>query len=233
MSSLPSDILMYFRPGDKNDRKYSKREITGRKFNQLYGHKMFYKLLYENETHNGLRYETGLNVLLETETFNPTGECSKGGIYFADIYNIFCEYTMHHWIRRVTIPDDARVYVEDKKFKTDGIILGNRMLIKDMDEWNDDKMCEIIIRSNGDMVQYAKNKSYKLYKLAVESKGNALEHVLNQTDELCKIAVQKDGMALLYVKNKTKAICMLACEENFHAKRYIRDEKILKECEKY
>jgi hypothetical protein len=34
-----------------------------------------------------------------------------------------------YWSREVTIPDDARVYVKDGKFKTDIIILGKRVKI--------------------------------------------------------------------------------------------------------
>lgn len=39
-------------------------------------HDKLYKLTNETEIHNGFKYQDGLNI--DTETFNPFGECSKG-----------------------------------------------------------------------------------------------------------------------------------------------------------
>ena len=41
----------------------------------------YYKITNEEETHNNLKYKTGLNV--DPLPFNPEGDCIKGGIYFA------------------------------------------------------------------------------------------------------------------------------------------------------
>jgi ankyrin repeat protein len=73
-----------------------------------------------------MSYKIGLNINIEK--FNPSGDCEPGGIYFAreDIL-AFLDYGP--WIRKVTIPEDARVYENPgtpKKWKADRIILGKR-----------------------------------------------------------------------------------------------------------
>ncbi len=40
----------------------------------------FFKLTTHNELHHGFQYTTGLNI--DSLQFNPTGECSSGGLYF-------------------------------------------------------------------------------------------------------------------------------------------------------
>ena len=67
----------------------------------------YYKILNEDETHYGMQYKNGLNV--DILPFNPSGDCTHGGIYFSreDIL-AFLGYGI--WIRKVTIPKDAKVY---------------------------------------------------------------------------------------------------------------------------
>jgi len=40
----------------------------------------YYKLLNKTENHYDFQYHDGLNV--DTNKFNPTGTCTKGGLYF-------------------------------------------------------------------------------------------------------------------------------------------------------
>jgi hypothetical protein len=47
----------------------------------------FYKILREDLTHHGFKYQLGLNI--DTVPFNPTGECRPGGLYYTDIDHIF------------------------------------------------------------------------------------------------------------------------------------------------
>ena len=89
----------------------------------------FYKITNEEEKHRGMKYKTGLNV--DILPFNPSGNCESGGIYFSreDIL-AFLDYGP--WIRKVTLPEDARVYENPgspKKWKADKVILGRRSRI--------------------------------------------------------------------------------------------------------
>jgi hypothetical protein len=84
----------------------------------------FYKITNESENHRGMKYKTGLNV--DILPFNPSGDCEPGGIYFAR-EDILAFLYYGHWIRKVTLPEDAQIYEnigEQKKWKADKIILG-------------------------------------------------------------------------------------------------------------
>jgi len=86
----------------------------------------YYKILNKDEYHHGLQYKSGLNI--DPIKFNPRGNCSPGGIYFSreDIL-AFIHYGP--WIRKVTLPEDARVYENPgnpRKWKADRVILGKK-----------------------------------------------------------------------------------------------------------
>jgi ankyrin repeat protein len=89
----------------------------------------FYKITNKREIHYRMKYKTGLNV--DGIPFNPSGDCQKGGIYFSreDILS-FLNYGP--WIRKVVIPEDAKIYENPgspKKWKANKIILGRRRKI--------------------------------------------------------------------------------------------------------
>ncbi|MDD4083267.1 MAG: hypothetical protein PHD05_07805, partial [Sphaerochaetaceae bacterium] len=86
----------------------------------------YYKILHKDEIHRDLHYTTGLNI--DNIEFKPFGNCLSGGIYFSreDIL-AFLDYGP--WIRKVTLPEDARVYENPsypKKWKADKVILGKK-----------------------------------------------------------------------------------------------------------
>jgi hypothetical protein len=89
----------------------------------------YYKILDENECHNGLQYKTGLNI--DPIPFNPSGECQPGGMYFTREFILYF-LNWGVWIREVTLPPDAQVYKDPfsvDKWKADKIILGERRRI--------------------------------------------------------------------------------------------------------
>src|SRR5579872_1232607 len=93
---------------------YIGEEFTGASFNNLFGNWAFVKLTNPSERHRGFQFVDGLNV--DKNKFNTYDSCTKGGIYFIDINDAhkwihYNEYvgTMKY-IRKVIIPDDAKVY---------------------------------------------------------------------------------------------------------------------------
>lgn len=119
---------------DFNDAKckiypHINREISGQEFNELFPNIEFVKLTNEHEKHNDHQYCDGLNV--DEHEFNHTKDCSKGGFYFTMNYYIhrWLHYLNNigvmHYMRKVIVPDDAKVYIEDfDKFKVNKFILG-------------------------------------------------------------------------------------------------------------
>jgi len=89
----------------------------------------FYKILNKKENHNFLQYKTGLNI--DPVEFNPSGNCEPGGIYFAS-KDILAFIDYGPWIRKVTLPKDARVYKNPgspEKWKANKVILGRKYKI--------------------------------------------------------------------------------------------------------
>src|SRR5579872_6702491 len=110
---------------------YIQQCITGKVFNHIYSDRCFVKLTNSYENHNGFQFTDGLNV--DTNIFNPSGSCRKGGIYFTDIeeagrWIMYGGSTMRY-MRQVLVPDNAKVYIEENKFKADKIILSPRKII--------------------------------------------------------------------------------------------------------
>lgn len=106
-------------------------EYTGATITRLLDGEPLIKFTNEEEKHNGFQFVTGENR--DTVEFRPYNFCTKGGLYFckksdADRW-MFYNCRLMHYFRRVTLPDDARVYVEDNKMKADKFILGERETI--------------------------------------------------------------------------------------------------------
>lgn len=101
--------------------------MAGEEFTKLFSNITFVKLTNEAENHNDFQYHDGLNV--DIHDFNYKEKCSPGGFYFTTKENIYkwVHYygTIIYYMRKVTLPDDAIVYIEDDdKFKVDKFILG-------------------------------------------------------------------------------------------------------------
>lgn len=104
--------------------------MYGKEFNELFPDIEFVKLTNNDEKHNGYQYYDGLNI--DVNEFNNDYYCSKGGFYFtikpfAHKWVIYRPNDVMHHIRRVTIPNDAKVFIEDYGiFKTDKFILDKK-----------------------------------------------------------------------------------------------------------
>ena len=105
----------------------------------------FYKILNEDECHQGMQYKTGLNT--DILPFNPSGNCEDGGIYFAreDILAF-----LHHgpWVREVALPEGEEVYENPrspKKWKAHKVILGERK------RWSDIEVFKGLVEDGADI----------------------------------------------------------------------------------
>jgi len=130
----------------------------------------YYKITNQKETHHRMQYKTGLNV--DVLPFNPSGDCEPGGIYFSreDIL-AFLDYGP--WIRKVTIPEDTKIYENPgspKKWKANKVILGRRSKITAkkikqlIEEGADPKACDCLA------LQWAAKRGHlEIVKLLLEA----------------------------------------------------------------
>lgn len=94
--------------------------INGFDFKQQFGHR-FYKFIKSDMKHYQFTYKLGLNV--DTVPFNPTSTCKAGGLYFTNFANLANFQMYGSQIGIIEIPDDAQVYIEENKFKSNKFIL--------------------------------------------------------------------------------------------------------------
>jgi hypothetical protein len=208
--------------------------LLGSAFNANYKDKVFIKLTNSDENHKGYRFYVGLNedvVMYDSSNPNPQGIC-------------FCEITdlVHSigynkmelcFVRYVRIPDNAHVFVCDKYFRTDKIILSEKHLIEDLPDWSDESFCRLSFGINSKTIKYIKNKkvlydiengnNMKSKELADEMEYNGLDlkYVKNQTDEICLAAVKQNGLALEFVQKQTPEICSEAVNNNGLALKFV------------
>ena len=204
----------------------------------------FFRLTNKREKHRGIQYKTGLNE--DSVMFNPSGECKPGGMYFFSKrqlkkFWVFADDV--HWIRKVTFPDDARVYAEEGKFKANKFILGERktiprkMWIRAIRagvslghvpyKFRDRKVCLAAVQTNG-LALYKvprRHRNRKMCLVAVLQDGRALNDVPKELvdRDMCFAAVQADGEVLEYVPNeiRDRDVCLLAVRQNGWTLRYV------------
>src|SRR5579872_2242753 len=191
---------------------------SGKDFNNLTKDKILVKLTVEDENHNGFQFQTGLNT--DNVPFFPKYSCRPGGLYFCDMDN-FPKYVRYNNkicinLRKVIIPDDAQVYIETNKYKTDKFILEEPIKIFEpvKMEFEDNELCLRAIKSYAFGLKYVKNQTNEICLEAVRINGKALQFVEYQTPEICLAAVSQNGYALRYVKNQTLEICLAAIRRN-------------------
>lgn len=210
---------------------------SGIEFNNSAKNKHFVKLTNKKEQHNGFTFVDGLNI--DFNEFNPTNEWGPGGIYFitVDFIPKFIKYKgasvnqIMYYYRMVIIPNDAIVYVFDDKFKTDKIILEERVCL-----WANNIICNNIIEINPSLLKYVIDptqnmcnrvtnmdittiiyvpKNYQTEKMclkAIEYDPNLLKGIVNQTQNICNRAISIDITTVIYVRKKyqTEKICLKA-----------------------
>ena len=178
--------------------------LNGIDFNRTYPSAEFYKLTNMEELHNDFQFKTGLNI--DIHEFNPTGKCTKGGIYFTDKCNLgrWIEYNckIMFWIRKVMVPNDAVVYIEYNKFKSNMLFLEERVAITTRSD-----LIKLMIKLNGWALRYLDKQQHTEYirRMAVRQNGIVLRLIINPTEEVCVLAVNQTPAAWTYVPDNIKS----------------------------
>lgn len=97
---------------------------------------MYFRLTNKKETHNGFKYETGLNTDTVPFDNNPNHTCCKGGLYFSNEVHICSFINMEStYIREVTIPKNEKVVRFYDKCRVHSFILGKRRNLNNVETW--------------------------------------------------------------------------------------------------
>jgi hypothetical protein len=149
----------------------------------------YWKITNKEERHYRMQYKDGLNV--DILPFNPSGNCRKGGIYFAS-KDIFGFLSYGPWIREVFLPEDVRIYEnpgEIKKWKADKVILGHRR------KWCDVKVLKELIEYGCDPT------AFNNYAIRLAAENGHLEVVKYLYSIGCDPTVDDNYAILLAAKN--------------------------------
>jgi len=159
---------------------------------------------------------------------------NNDGIYVTTLDNFHCWIDNYgEYVRYVTLPDDARVYIEDMKMKCDKLILSE---IKSKKYFLSD-MFEQKMISYGQMLELVKKNEYALVYIdqkyrtnemmmcAVKKNGHVLHHIDQQfrTNDMMIEAVKQNGLALRYINQefRTNDMMIEAVKQNRYALLYI------------
>jgi hypothetical protein len=206
-------------------------EYTGVQFNKIVNENnlILAKVLNDKEYHFNFRYKNGLNI--DTNKFYPKGECEKGGLYFTDYRYLLEFYEIYgKIIRLIEIPNDARVYIEDRKYKADKIIINEKIttIKKFYKKYiNNKEICLEVVKNNSlaikDIPESMKN--YDICLEAVKNNGYALNYFLENiiNKEICLKAVKNNGEALKSVPKKiiNKKMCFKAVKNEGAALEFV------------
>lgn len=251
--------------------KYIGKMIKGDEFNKIYSDTKFIKLVNRNDR----QFETGLNVYHdEIDSLGAYISCDNNGILFTDIANaplwiykntkdvlhtyyhrenIFftnirekeSRCVVYRYMRYVTIPDDALVFVDKDSFRTNQIILSekenitadiyinavkyDRLVLAYMPYKSKNKeICLEALKYESDLDDIPTAlKDYDIYLEAVKVRGYILCIVPENLKDrdMCLAAVMNAGTAIQYVPESLmdKEICEISISYNGALLYYVPD----------
>jgi hypothetical protein len=218
------------------------KEYTGKEFKSLTCDKILVKLTNNKGEHNKYKFKTGLNI--DNIKFDPTGECKAGGIYFILLEHVYewLNYGKGEMVkmRRVTLEDESRVYIEKGKFKADKLILGEEILLKEcfyfeniykLSEENN-KSSDIESKDSATVNKLSENQYNYIYKIVYKFlrlyesieiedflicvKNNEEENILNY--------LKNNLEWIRFIRNPNEKICNFVLNINGLLLRYIKNQ---------
>jgi hypothetical protein len=175
--------------------------LSGSSFKEFYCGIEFIKVTNKDETE---KYSYKLKDGLNEKEFRQTNGYIDGGITFVEsdnMFDVFKKIWDALYIRKIEIPDDANVFIDDKEYMADKIILGERVAIIDMEQWNDKSFCDKALTIDPKLVKYCKNISSEKLKEIVSKDPYIIEHIKNPSEELINIAVERTPYLIRYIPN--------------------------------
>ena len=161
---------------------------------------------------------------MDTQPFNPSSTCSKGGLYFCEEEHLpLYLFSYGSIYATVSIPEDALVYKEDTKYKANKLILHNIQPISELPLWLDANATKKIVQQNGLAIRFVKEPSEEECRLAVQENGCAIQYIKEPSEEVGRLAVQENGCAIQYIKEPSEEVRRLAVQRNGCAITYIKE----------
>jgi hypothetical protein len=217
------------------------KEITVDELYKEAGDTIFYRITNYGENHNGFQYKTGVNV--DTIPFNPTGKCTRSGLYF------FSKYQLVHWdsyclgayhIREVSFDglEDARIYRENEIYKCDKFRLADRKVftkyIPDYFDFSNRDVYERILKHDKKAHMYIANQTRQYCLDKVREKFSNIKYIKKQTHEICMININNSKinpkMVINTIRKITPELFMAMVKRNGFYVRYFNTDNCPEIC---
>lgn len=214
------------------------KEVSGKQINDTSYNEIFHKCLNDTMNHNHYVYNIGLNT--DTVDFNPHGKCSGGGLYVTNRQNIHKFLHYGPMIGNIIIPDDARCYLEEDRFKCDKLILEFTEQIKEHDIFrymtNDIDYCIQMVKTNSCLIKYIDKHILENNVIicieAVKKCGFSIQYIdddiLRNNINICFEAVKSVGNSIKYIDKQILSnnvqICVEAVKQNGEAIQYVSND---------
>jgi hypothetical protein len=201
--------------------KYKYNSVLGKDFKELLPKYKAIKIIGNNK--NNFKYNIGINQDIYELS---TTECSKGGLYFCDLSDLYKHLELNDYgneIAIITLDDSSKIYIENNKCKANlfwiSKILSIDKYINDLSQ--EDKI--EFIKKDSHAIRFISNPNKELQLKAVEKNGYAIRYINNPDKDVKLKAVEKNGCAIQYINNPDKELQLKAIEKNGYAIRYINN----------
>jgi hypothetical protein len=197
--------------------------ISGKDFNKL--GIIPCKILKRNLNHYNYQYKLGLNIL--KEKFKPYGECEGGGLYFCDMKKFYLYNDYGPFVGILKLPNDAKIYVEEDKFKTDKFIIEKIVDKKEFylddyyDTENSFKIFEKLLFHIENPYYYLRKQTDEINWLCIRMYPKFLERIENPNIEIIKYCINRIPGLFYHLENKPYDLCLFACSLDYHCLNYV------------
>lgn len=195
--------------------------LSGSIFNDYFNGSSFFKITNKDET-VGLSYylKDGLNEIELKQNLQYV----HGGLKFFDINNLLfgmrflCDYK---FIRKVEIPDDAIVFISEKEYLSNKIILKDKILIEDLEMWNNIDFCIKAMEIDYKLLKFMKNHLNIVDMKTFLNNPNIIEYIKEPSNEMCLLAIKHSPFLIKYIKNPNLEMCIMAMKKSVYSLKYI------------
>lgn len=196
------------------------------KFNE---NTIFCKMLNINLNHQYFQYNVGENI--DTISFDPSGSCKSGGLYFTTFDYISEFYGHGIYIATIKLCEDANFYIdpEGKKYKTDKFIIEKYELpqtyhFTEWDTWTIINYINNAIHTIGVSIDTRKDICIN----AVKARCNVFKHIRKefQTLEMCLDVIKEKIFMFEYVNKdlQTAEMCLNVVKSDINLFKYVRQD---------
>lgn len=202
----------------------------------------YYKLTNKKEEHDGEKFQTGENV--NCVKFNSTGKYLHDELdFFHESQLLFFRMFYPYWIREVTFPEDAKIYLEKDKYKCNKFILSERSLFSKFKINLKEEIQLAAVKQHGSVIQYIQNNvaignsngsnstgsnstgciSEEVQLAAVNQDGWLIQFIENPNEKVQLAAVVQSGWSIQFIKNPNEKVQLAAVRHDGTIIEYIQN----------